>query len=150
MIKNGQVVKSVHYRKRGISRTSQPPDSTLFQKLYRAQYQIELEPIRYHSIISFHSQATQPESTFTEIPKKKLLHSKNISPVSPRLHRRYDQTKTGHRCLPDSGLIPIVKLWSDRHFVIPVRSFSSNIIQSPFNDDDFNEISAWTSIRNWL
>ena len=103
MIKNGQVVKSVHYRKRGISRTSQPPDSTLFQKLYRAQYQIELEPIRYHSIISFHSQATQPKSNFTEILLKKYFTS--FTQTSPRLHRCYDQTKTGHRCLPDSGLV---------------------------------------------
>lgn len=111
MIKNGQVVKSVHYRKRGISRTSQPPDSTLFQKLYRAQYQIKLEPIRYNSIISFHSQATQPESTFTEIPKKKLFHSKNFifhqfhSERSATTALRSDQnwtwTNFGNRCLPD-------------------------------------------------
>ena len=104
MIKNGQVVKSVHYRKRGISRTSQPPDSTLFQKLYRAQYQIKLEPIRYHSIISFHSQETQPVSTFPEIPKKKLLHSKNISPVSPRLHPDFTQTSPKTRPKLDTGV----------------------------------------------
>ena len=88
MIKNGQVVKSVHYRKRGISRTSQPPDFTLFQKLYRTQYQIKLEPIRYHSIISFHSQATQPVSSrvhFYCSSKEKLFHS-NIRPIFQKIY----------------------------------------------------------------